>query len=135
MHMKHLSESLLDSFDDIVNRAEKSIYLEKFYSDWENSSSQANNKKFLDCLGRKLKKGDLVLVADGSGFIHPGKIIDINKSLSTYKCMAVSYKGDGSDITILAGPKKGQINPDEYYSSADLLKIDENILKMIYHIK
>ena len=131
--MKNIKESLLDNFNDIVSRAESSIYLEKIYDIWNTSSSNTNSKKIQDGLGRPLQVNDIVLIGLSSGEVMTGRIVDINKKVM--KSIAVSMKGDGSDITILAGSKKGQISEDNYYYPCDVIKINENILKLIYHIK
>ena len=59
--------------------------------------------------------------------------MDIEFSKTHYASVAVSYTGDGSDITILAGPNKGRLSHN--YASADLIKIDDKIIKQIYYVK
>jgi hypothetical protein len=52
---------------------------------------------------------------------------------ASYVNIAVSQTGDSSYITILAGPDKGKLSHN--YASADLIKIDDKVLKLIYNIK
>lgn len=125
--MKNLSESLLDSFDDIAQRSDISMYLREIYDKFDNRTI----KKGYDMLGRPLNVGDLVIV-NHIGHPFPGLILDINHQ---NKSCAVSIRGDIEYIKISHGPQAGQIDMGAYYRSSELLKIDEKILKMIYNIK
>lgn len=64
-------------------------------------------------MGRKLNIGDLVIVGLSSGEVMTGCIVDIDKKKG-HKQVAVSLKGDGSDITVTYGKYKGQFSPDDY---------------------
>ena len=132
--MKNFTESIFDNEEDIIDNVESIAYLDKMYKNWESGSSSANLKKCADTLGRKLNIGDLVIVCVCSGEVMTGRVVDIDKKKG-HKQIAVSLKGDGSDITVTYGKYKGQFSPDEYYNSCDLLKIDTNILKLICNLK
>lgn len=132
--MKSLKESIFDDFEKISNDTDTVLALENIYKNWASGSSMANLKKCADTLGRKLNIGDLVIVGISSGDVMTGRVMDIDKKKG-HKQVAVSLKGDGSDITITYGKYKGQFNQDDYYNSCDLLKIDANILKLITQVK
>lgn len=130
--MKNLSESLLDDFETIARKSDSDIYLNKLCKLADSMDYRDCTKKGLDALGRSLKVGDIVLVSS-SGAAEFGKIMDIEFSKTSYANVAVSNTGDGSDITILTGPNKGRLSHN--YASADLIKIDDKIIKQIYYVK
>ena len=120
-----LQESLLDDFDKIENNQDIETYLINLYNKYDNSA-----KSGCDVFGRKIKKGDLVILNQSHGPPCTGRVVDVNRGNT-----AVSLIGDGSDITILAGPNKGKLNEDEYWPTYHMIKIDKNILKAIYNMK
>lgn len=124
--MKTLSESLLSDFDTLEKNSESEMYLQEIYKKFEHQSP----KKGCDVLGRKLKVGDLVII-NYVGLPLPGLILDINQN----KDCAVSIRGDVEFIKMSYGPRAGQISSGSYCRSSELLKIDEQILKMLYNIK
>lgn len=128
-----LQESLLDDFETIARKSDSDIYLNKLYKQSDSMDYRDCTKKGLDALGRLLKVGDIVLVSSSDGTVEFGKIMDIEISKSSYINVAVSQTGDGSDITILTGPNKGKLSHS--YASADLIKIDDKIIKQIYYVK
>lgn len=123
--MKNLSESLLDGFDEIAKKQDSDTYLINLYNKYDNSA-----KTGCDVFGRKIKKSDLVILNQSHGLLCTGRVVDINHGNA-----AVSLIGDGSDITILAGPNKGKLNEDEYWPTYHMIKIDGNILKLIHNLK
>lgn len=131
--MISLQESLLDDFETISRKSDSDIYLNKLYKQADSMDYRDCTKKGLDALGRLLKVRDIVLISSSHGAIEFGKIMDIEISKASYVNIAVSQTGDGSDITILAGPDKGKLSHN--YASADLIKIDDKVLKLIYNIK
>ena len=121
--MKHLKESLLDGFDEIAKKQDTDTYLINLYNKYDNDT-----KKGCDVFGRKIKKGDLVILNQSHGSPCTGRVIDMNNGEA-----AVSLIGDGSDITILAGPHKGEIGG--YWPTYYMIKIDDKILELLYKLK
>lgn len=119
--MKNLSESLLDSFDDIVQRSDISMYLQQFYKTWQEDATKSGQ----DALGRPLKVGDLVICIAAHQPV-PAMVFDIKN-----KRICVTQTGDGSDLK----NSKGDIVYDEYKSSDEFLKISPEALKAIYLTK
>jgi hypothetical protein len=119
--MKNLSESLLDSFDDIAQRSDTTMYLQGCYQKWE----MATGGPGLDALGRPLKIGDLVICISAYEPL-PAIIIDIKS-----KKIAASITGDGVDLR----DKNGKIPSSEYKASDEFLKISLDILKAIHNLK
>lgn len=120
--MKHLSESLLDSFDDIAQRSDTAMYLQGCYQKWEDC---CGNNPGCDALGRPLKVGDLVICISAYSPV-PAIIIDIKS-----KKIAASITGDGVDLR----DKNGKIPSSEYKASDEFLKISLDILKAIHNLK
>lgn len=131
--MISLQESLLDDFETISRKSDSDIYLNKLHKQADSMDYRDCAKKGLDALGRSLKVGDIVLISSSHGAIEFGKIMDIDNSKASYVNIAVSQTGDSSYITILGGPDKGKLSYN--YASADLIKIDDKVLKLIYNIK
>lgn len=119
--MKTLSESLLSDFDTLEKKSDISMYLQKFWQMWNSGLDKAG----CDAFGRPLKVGDLVICTALSQPV-PGQIFDINSA----KKILVTQTGDGSDLK----NSKGEIYAP-YQRSYEFLKIDEEILKMLYNIK
>ena len=118
--MKNLSESLLDSFDDIAQKSDTSMYLQGCYEKWENGDGPGR-----DALGRQLKVGDLVICISAYCPL-PAVIVDIMN-----KKIAASVIGDGTDLK----DKNGKIPTSEYKPSDEFLKISLDILKAIHNLK
>lgn len=118
--MKNLSESLLDSFDDISQRSDIAMYLQQCYQKWECAAGPGR-----DALGRQLNVGDLVICISAYEPL-PALIIDIKN-----KKIAASITGDGVDLR----DKNGKIPSTEYKPSDEFLKISLDILKAIHNLK
>ena len=118
--MKQLKESLLDDFDNIVEKSDINMYLQKFWNVWLKGMDKAG----CDAMGKPLKIGDIVI---GMAAFQPmpAIIVDIKN-----KKIAVSQTGDCSDIK----NSKGEIEY-VYQPSYEFLKISLEALKAIYFTK
>lgn len=118
--MKQLKESLLDDFDNIVEKSDINMYLQKFWNVWLKGMDKAG----CDAMGKPLKIGDLVICIAAFQPM-PAIIVDINN-----KKIAVSQTGDYSDLK----NSKGEIEY-VYHPSYEFLKISLEALKAIYFTK
>ena len=117
---ENVLESILDDFD--LEKSYKMagvISMLKIISD----NIDVDPQPFKDCIGQDLKENDVVIYSDVDWGPRPGVVVKIDE---TGEFCAISYSGMEGDCYDM----KGNIHCRDLVYKC--LKIDENILNLIY---